>query len=287
MNQSQGRLGIEMLTLLGMPPVEYVRLAGELGCVEVSTGLSGLPLTMFGITDFAPYPMWSLKDDPALRREMIAAMRDCGVRIGLGEGFRVARDLDPRDSAADLDIMAELGAKRINAICMDESMVAGSTEAKEKLAVLSEMAMARGMVFTIEFFPPEGITSLERALEVVEYIGRGNAHVLLDSTHLFRTGGTVEQIAALVTDPLWPGLISYCQLSDGRNAPPDEAYMMTAMFARDVPGQGQLPLRELIAVLPGDLTISVEIPRLDDLRGGMSPRDHAARCVAAARAMGA
>ena len=283
MDRPAGRLGIEMLTLLGMPPVEYVRLAGELGCVEVSTGLSGLPLTMFGITDFAPYPLWSLKDDAALRREMIAAMRDCGVAIGLGEGFRVARDLDPCDSAAELDIMAELGALRINAICMDESMVAGSSEAKEKLAVLSEMAISRGMIFTIEFFPPEGITSLERALEVVEFIGRGKARVLLDTTHMFRTGGTVEQVAALVAEDL----IGYCQLSDGRNAPPDADYMMTAMFARDVPGQGHLPLRELIAVLPKDLTISLEIPRLDDLRGGMSPRDHAARCVAAARALGA
>ncbi len=237
---------------------------------------------MFGITDFAPWPMWSLQDDPALRREMKAAMRDTGVAIGLGEGFRVASDLDPRDSAAELDIMAELGAMRINAICMEESMVAGSTEAKEKLAVIAELAIARGMVFTIEFFPPEGIASLERALDIVEYIGRGKAHVLLDTTHLLRTGGTVEQIAALD-----PALIGYCQLSDGRNAPPDADYMATAMFARDVPGEGQLPLRELIAVLPKDLTISLEVPRLDDLRGGMSPRDHAKRCVEAARALGA
>ena len=281
MNRPQGRLGIEMLTLLGMPPVEYIRLAAELGCTEVSTGLSGLPLTKFGITDFAPWPLWSLRDDAALRREMIAAMRDSGVAIGLGEGFRVAPDIDARDSAADLDIMAELGAKRINAICMDEDMVAASTAAGDQLGILAELAAARGMVFTMEFFPHTGISSLERALALVDHIGRGKAKVLLNSTHLFRTGGTVAQVAALD-----PDVIGYCQLSDGRNAPPDDAYFATAMFARDVPGQGQLPLRELIAVLPKDLTISLEVPRLDDLRGGMSPRDHAARCVAAARAMG-
>src|SRR5215207_5428887 len=97
------RLGIEMLTVLGMPPVDHVRLAGELGCVGISTGLTGLPLTMFGITDFAPYPMWSLRDDPALRRETIAAMRDCGVHIALGEGFRARSDGDVRDFLGDLD----------------------------------------------------------------------------------------------------------------------------------------------------------------------------------------
>jgi hypothetical protein len=29
------RLGIEMLTLLGMPPVDHVQLAAELGCVSI------------------------------------------------------------------------------------------------------------------------------------------------------------------------------------------------------------------------------------------------------------
>jgi sugar phosphate isomerase/epimerase len=276
------RLGIEMLTLLGMPPVEYVKLAAELGCVEVSTGLSGLPLPMFGIADFTLYPEWSLRDDPALRREMIAAMRDTGVAIGLGEGFRAHSGGDVRDFAADLDIMAELGARRINAICMEDEMVVGSSAARDQMAILAGMAIERGMVFTIEFFPPTGISTLERALEVVEHIGRGRARVLLDTTHHFRTGGTVEQIAALD-----PDLIGYVQLSDARLAPYDDSYFMDAMFARGVPGTGELPLRELIAVLPADVTISLEVPRLEDLRAGMTPRDHAARVVAAARALGA
>ena len=282
MTQPHGRLGLEMLTLLGMPPVEYVMLAAELGCVEVSTGLSSLPLSMFGIEDFAPWPMWSLKEDAVLRRDTRAAMRDTGVSIGLGEGFRVAADLDPLASAGDLDIMADLGAKRINAICMDEAMVAGSHAAGDKLAVLADLAGERGMQFTMEFFPPTGITSLERAVALVDYIGRDKARLLIDTTHLFRTGGTVAQIAALD-----PELIGYVQLSDGVLASPDGDYFHFAMFARDVPGTGQLPLRELIAVLPPSVTISLEVPRLDDLRSGMSPRDHAARCVAAARALGA
>jgi len=270
------RLGLEMLTLLGMPPVEYVRLASELGCVELSTGLSGLPLSVFGLPDEF-YPPWSLRDDPALRREMKAAMADTGVKIGLAEGFRASANEDIRACAADLDLFAELGALRLNAICMEDDLAM----AKDKLAVLAEMAGARGMMFTIEFFPPTGITSLGAALEVIGHIGKGKARLLLDTMHLFRTGGTVAQIAALD-----PDLIGYVQLSDSRLAPWDEAYMQTAMFARDVPGEGELPLRDLIAVLPGDVTISLEVPQLEALRTG-SPRDHAACCVAAARALGA
>lgn len=274
MSKVPNKLGLEMLTLLGMPPVEYVKLAAELGCAEVSTGLTGLPLSMFGLDDVF-YPEWSLRDDPALWREMKAAMADTGVRIGLAEGFRAAAAEDIRACEPDLDLMAELGALRLNAICMEDDL----EMAKDKLAVLAEMTAARGMVFTIEFFPPTGITSLDKALEVCAHIGKGKARVLLDTTHLFRTGGTVAQVAALDQD-----MIGYCQLSDGRNAPPDDTYMRTAMFARDVPGEGQLPLRELVRVLPPHVTVSLEIPRLEDLRT-MSPRDHAARCFAAARAL--
>jgi sugar phosphate isomerase/epimerase len=265
-------LGLEMLTCLGMPPVEWVRLAAELGCVEVSTGLSGLPLSMFGLEDRF-YPDWSLRDDPALRRDMKAAMDDTGVKIGLAEGFRASALEDIRACERDLDIFAELGALRLNAICMEDDLAM----AKDKLAILAEMTAQRGMMFTIEFFPPHGITSLESALDVCAHIGKGKARVLLDTTHLFRTGGTAEQVAALD-----PDLIGYCQLSDGRNAPPDDAYMQTAMFARDVPGEGQLPLRELVRALPPHVTVSLEVPRLDDLRR-MGPHDHAARCVAAAQ----
>jgi sugar phosphate isomerase/epimerase len=275
---SVNRLGIEMLTLLGMNPVDHVQLAAELGCVSISTGLTGLPLTMFGIDDFAPYPMWSLRDDPNLRREMITAMRDTGVHIGLGEGFRARSDGKPSDFANDLDLMAELGARRINAICIEDDLEMG----KDQLARLSEMTVTCGMEFTIEFTPPIGINSFELALEVCRHIGRGKARVLVDSMHFFRTGGTVEKLQAV--DPDW---IGYAQLCDARLAPWDEGYFSEAMFARQVPGEGELPLREWIAALPETCEIGLEVPRLSDLRGGMSPRDHAARVVKAARELGA
>jgi hypothetical protein len=46
-----------------------------------------------------------------------------------------------------------------------------------------------------------------------------------------------------------------------------------------------LPLAQFVRALPDHVTVSLEVPRLDDLRAGMAPRDHAARCVAAARAL--
>jgi sugar phosphate isomerase/epimerase len=274
---SPNRLGIEQLTVLAMPPVEYIQLAAELGCVSISTGVTGMPLTMFGIEDYQPWREWSLRDDPVLRRETVAAIRDTGVKIGLAEGFRAASDADVSVFAQDLDIFAELGALRVNAICMEDDMAL----AVDQLGKLADMAIARGMAFTIEFFPSEGINCFERALEVVEGIGRDKAKVLLDTMHFFRTGGTLEKLRAAGTDS-----IGYVQLSDSADRPPDETYFMKSLFARDVPGEGRLPLREIVAALPPDMPISVEVPRLDDIRA-MGTHAHTARVIAAARAVGA
>jgi sugar phosphate isomerase/epimerase len=270
------KLGIEMLTTLGMPPLDYVRLAAELGCAEVSTGLTGLPLSMFGLDDVF-YPEWSLADDPSLRREMIAAMRDLGVAIGLGEGFRAHADEDVSGQVPALDLMAELGARRINAIGLDPDRA----RCFDQLAKLSELVCERGMMFTVEFCPGFAVGTWGDAMELIGQLGPGRCHVLLDTMHFCQSGGTVEQLEAIE-----PGTIGYVQLSDSPADVPEADYMQVAMFKRCVPGTGELPLREMLAALPEDVTISVEVPNLAAMRS-IGPRDHAARCLAAARELGA
>jgi sugar phosphate isomerase/epimerase len=103
-----GRLGIESLSVFGLPPVQFVGLAADLGCAYISTALRPMGDNPHG------YPTWSLKDDRALRREMVAALRDRGASISLGEGFSVRAGIDARDRAADLEVMCELGVQRIN-----------------------------------------------------------------------------------------------------------------------------------------------------------------------------
>jgi hypothetical protein len=38
------RLGIELLSVFGMPPVEFLNLAADLGCQYISTAMTGFPL---------------------------------------------------------------------------------------------------------------------------------------------------------------------------------------------------------------------------------------------------
>jgi len=265
-----------MLTTLGMPPVEYVRLAAELGCSEVSSGLSGLPLSMFGL-DEEFYPEWSLPDAPALRREMIAAMRDTGVAIGLGEGFRAHADEDVEGQIPSLDLMAELGALRINAIGLDPDR----SRCFDQLAKLAGLVAERGMVFTVEFCPGFAVGTFGDVMELIDHIGPGSCRLLLDTMHFCQTGGSVDRIAKLD-----PDAIGYVQLADSPAHVPESEYMNFAMFERCVPGTGELPLRELIEALPEDVTISVEVPNLAALRS-LGAHEHASQCVAAARGLGA
>src|ERR1700736_3088430 len=95
-------LGIEMLSASGMLPVQYAGLTAELGCRYIATGLDGFVLKQLG------YQPFSLRDDPGLRQELLAAMDDRGISISLGEGLLIAPGVDVRSYAADLDIMAEL-----------------------------------------------------------------------------------------------------------------------------------------------------------------------------------
>ena len=263
-------LGLELLTVLGLGPVEHVTLAADLGCTSVSMGLAQLP------ERFNPhgYPAWSLREDPALRRELKAALADRGVAISIAEGLGVAPDLDAAARAADMDIFAELGALRINAVDMGVER----ERAFDQLAVLAGMAAARDMDFSIEFCPAFTIRSLPEALDAVRHIGEGRATVLIDSMHFFRSGGTVREIADLD-----PALIGHVQLSDAaRKGPKGEdrtSYMAEAMAGRMIPGQGELPMREFVEALPRGQVLGLEVPLLAAAHNGRAAQDYVGEIV--------
>ncbi|MFT3965601.1 MAG: TIM barrel protein [Sphingobium sp.] len=267
------RLGIELLSVLGLPPVDHVRLAAELGCTFLSTGLHRIP------DAFNPngYPDWSLRDDPALRREMIAAMRGSGVSISLGEGFAVRPGQAMADKARDFDLMAELGARGIGGIVMEPDV----PRAYDEFALLVEMAAARGMLATIEFAPPHPVGDLASALALVDHIGRPDLRVLIDAMHFFRSGGTVDMLRALD-----PARIGYAQLCDVPLVS-DRDYMEEAMTGRLAPGQGELPLADFVAALPADVPIGLEMPRFAEAKSGLSPAAILHPAVEAARRLGA
>jgi sugar phosphate isomerase/epimerase len=258
------RLGVEQLTVLGLKPLEFVNLVADLGCNCISTGLSAMP----GYTPF------SLRDDEALRREMIATMRDRSISISLAEGCIVRPGRDIRDLAGDFDIFQELGAERINTVSMDPDL----GRSLDQFGVLAEMSAARGMQSSIELCPVLTINNLASAVAAVRHVGRKDFTLLLDFMHLGRSGASAAGIAALD-----PAMIGYVQLCDAPLKPTNPNYMDEATFDRMVPGEGELPLREYLSALPTDVVVSLEVPSRALERAGLSLRDRLERCVKAAR----
>lgn len=262
------RLGIGMLSVFGLPPVELVNLAADLGCRFVSAALQGMPLVPLG------YPRFSLTDDASLRQAVLAAMDDRGVRISLGDGFLVLPGADVRAFRADLDVLAELGVPRINAVSLDPDV----PRSFDQFAALTDLAAQLGIQTLVEPVPGLTVGDLPTALAAVDHVARPDFRLLIDTMHVVRSGSSAADLAAID-----PARIGYAQLNDTTLRPRTENYMEEAMFERMVPGEGELPLRDILSVLPSDIVIELEVPRRQLALAGVSPIDRLRPCVGAAR----
>ena len=263
-------LGIERLCVFGMPPVEFVNFAAELDCRFIGVALT--PMRGYNPHD---YPDWSLRDHPGLRRDMTAAMRDRDVAISLCEGFGVGRDIDVGAYAADLDLVRELGCRRVNVVSMDKDFA----RTADGFAAFAEMAGQREIEVVTEVGPGP-IRGLAAAQAAVAHVGRPNFRLLIDTMHLFRLGGTIAEVAALD-----PALIGYVQLCDAPRLSRFTSYMDEALHERLPPGEGELPLAEFLKHVPPDVVVSVEVPQRSLAEAGLGPRERVAPVVAAARRM--
>ena len=262
------RLGIETISAFGLPPVDYVNLAADLGCAHISLGLSQIDINPHG---YAPY---NLKNDAALRRAMNAAMRDRGVSVSLAEGLTVKPGIEARDRASEFDAFADLGVKRINIVSLDPDM----DRTLDQFAITVEMAAERGMESTTEFAPGLTIANLSAALAAIRHVGRSHFRLLIDTMHLIRSGSTPADLAALD-----PDLIGYVQLCDVPLVSRFPTYFQEAMTERMVPGQGELPLLDILKVVPRDRVVSLEVPLLSQAKAGIGPLERLRPAVVAAR----
>jgi sugar phosphate isomerase/epimerase len=261
------RLGIGFLNGFGLPPVEFVDLTADLGCRYMSAVVQGLPLVPLD------YPPYSLKD-AKLRRDMLAAMNHRGVRISLGDGFLIMPGAAMHTFRGDLDVLSELGVPRINVVSLDPDL--GRT--LDQFAILTEVAAQYGIRTVVEPVPGLTVGDLPTALAALQHVARPDFRLLIDTMHLVRSGSGAAEVAAID-----PDLIGYAQLNDTTLRPCGDNYMEEAMFERMVPGEGELPLRDILSALPPDIVIEIEVPRRSLALAGVSPIDRLRPCVEAAR----
>ena len=231
--------------MFGMPPVQHITLAADLDCGHISTGLAPVPWKL------DRFPHWSLRENAGLRRNALAAMRDRGVVFAQGEGCIIRQGVDVQDYAGDLDLFAELGAVQVSTVTMEPD----ASRALAQLALLAEMAAQRDMELTLEFAPPHSINTFEKALAAIRSIAKPNVRLTIDAMHFFRSGGSVDQLALAEG-----GCIGHVQLCDVPLSAVTDDYYEEACFGRLLPGEGDLPLRKLLAVIPKSVRVGLEIP---------------------------
>ncbi|TNC05455.1 sugar phosphate isomerase/epimerase [Methylobacterium terricola] len=267
-SSSDRPLGLAHFTCIAVPPLELVRLAARTGYAAV--GLRLHPA-------FPGAPVYDLAHGSPAFRAVREALRQEGLRVHDIEFVTIGEDFVPASLAGILEAAAGLGAERLS-VCGDDP---DRARLVAHFAELCDLAAGFGMGVDLECMAWRRVASLPDAVRVVEAAGRPNGGVLVDALHLARTGGTVADLRAVP-----PALIRSAQLCDaGAEAPRSmDAVIQEARGGRLPPGEGVLPLRALLAALPGTAALSVEVP----LTGPTSPEAHArANAEAARRVMAA
>jgi len=182
--------------------------------------------------------------------------------------------IDPPDEETCLRSAEALQATYVN-VSLFRGRRVPLEEMAEAISGLCRRAARRGLKVALEFYPGSGLPDLDYALRVVQSCGEPNCAITLDTWHLARSGGTVEDVRRLP-----PGVIAGVQLSDRIAPPPDAPYV--PMSGRSMPGEGALPLVEIVAAaLANTPGISAEIEVLNEELRALPTELVAARAAAA------
>lgn len=264
------RIGLDFLSALGMSPVTFIELAARLECQEIT--LAAGPISFVAEL----YEPWTFRDNPGLVSDTRKALSDNGIAVSGGEGWFILPRFDIARSASDLDIMAELGAPAVTVCGIDPDLA----RTFDQIALLTELAAARGIGTNVEFVAGLPIGSIADALAVVAHVGRPEIGLVIDAMHLYRSGATSADLTAIDA-----GLIRHAQICDAPTVATMKDYGYEASFERLPPGEGELPLAGFIAALPRHDIIGLEIPMKARALAGEDAAYRLGPCVEATRAL--
>ena len=173
-----------------------------------------------------------------------------------------------------IDIGAEIGAANVLVVSSDPDYAA----AAEKFGQLVDHGAACGVRASLEFGPFTAVKTLANALDMLARCGRPQAGLLVDPLHLSRSGGDAAALRQVASERF-----AYAQFCDAPQTGPKmtqrKQIIREAVDLRLLPGEGALPLREVLEVLPAGLPISVEL-RSKALRKAYPKAVDRARAVA-------
>ena len=243
-------LGLGHFTFLDLDPVALIRLARASGYSFVGLRFQSVAP---GQVHYRPAP------GSEAMRALKRAIADEGIGVYDIETIVIDDAFDPEALRPVIDAAAEVGAERLN-VCAEDWDRGALVAAFGRLCDIGNEA---GLGVDIECMAWRGIDTPAKCLEVIEAAGRLNAGFLVDALHFDRCGGEPSDLAAMP-----PARIVSAQLCDGPGTRPttNQARLAEARGGRLLPGDGELPLRKLVAALPEHAVVSVVIPMATDPR---------------------
>ena len=193
--------------------------------------------------------------DAGLVRQIGKRLRSTGVRLLDIEAIWLQPTTEVSALVPALEVGKELGAQDVLVVGND----ADHSRLLDNFSSLCEAAARLRMNVGLEFITYCSIGTLDQALSLVRESRQPNAGLLLDALQFFRSGATPDQLQAVD-----PSLLRYMQICDGPRAGPVslEDRRREARTARLLPGQGELPIADLVQAVPAGVPLSLEAPTL-------------------------
>lgn len=205
----------------------------------------------YGAVSFAfdsPYEF-----DGQMVRDLRARLDDNPIECLDVNVIRITPGPENPDHYRFIDFAADIGAAHVLVVSQDPDL--GRTT--EKFSALCAHAATRGVGVVLEFMVFTNCRTLDDAFAVVRDAGQPNGRILIDTLHVARAGHKPEDIADYD-----PALFPFIQLSDAPasiDLSEDGALLYDAREGRLAPGEGELPLREMLRFIDPAVPIGLEV----------------------------
>lgn len=235
-------IGIAPLSVLGTEPADFVRAAAQTGYDFI--GLRTRPVT-------TTEKDLNLLGNNARMKEVLAVLNDTGMKVVDTEFIAVDEACGRDFWLPMLEAAQQLGAQSVTTTITDPDLA----RATDTISRLVEDARAYGLMVALEPISYQTVKQLKDGVPVAQASG---CKVLFDTLHFHRALCDMEQIPAAA-----PYLADLIQLCDGilaDRAATREGLIEESRSKRYVPGEGDFPLAQCVALLPAEMPVSIEVP---------------------------
>jgi sugar phosphate isomerase/epimerase len=255
-------LGLHQITAMDIGPLELIETAAACGYEQVSLFTNAPMVPIAGQEGKFTFPTVT----PELQREVIQRLDAHGLSVINAEFFLMRPDVDLASYVPGLALGRALGARH----AISHVFEPDPARAVDIIGRFCDLAAAEEMIVALEFCQmTPGCKSMAQARWFVEQVGRANLGFGVCPMHLIRSGGTAADVAALD-----PARLLYGQINDGHGLHLSEAYF-DEVHDRQLPGNGDFPLRDILGALPASAPIEVKCPSDSRLMAGVSALDYA------------